>query len=226
MRNHENNSQAGRDWDSARCEAWIQRILHGDSALRHELVAHLWPFWLSRIATNRSMGRFRSSDDHVRNVATNLATKLTEPQSDALAQFAAWRRVNPNKDFGDWMRIVIANAVRDYVRGQLGSRRSTSDEPSPKLLLNEFATTPINEDVGIRPPFTDARTAQELLEFARARLTPERVQVLEHWLMGESLEGIAQAVKLDVEAARKQLRATLAVLRRHFLVAPELQRTL
>lgn len=198
------------------CEACVQRFVNGEEKARNELVAHLWPFWLSAIATNRSMGAYRSSEDHIHNVAVALAVKLGAPDSDALNQYRAWRAVNPEKNFGDWMRIVLANAVRDYVRAQLGSRRATADEPSPKQLLNEFAAAGQEREFGVRPPFTDARTARELLEFARNRLDPIRLRILEMWLVGETPEHIQATLQLPDDDARKLLRATLAVLRRHF----------
>ena len=86
-----------------------------------------------------------------------------------------------------------------------------------KRLLNDFAKSLPLDDMGKRPPITDAQTARQLLEFARERLPGDQLAALESWLQGASYEAIASSRGLDDTASAKKLvRAAVAVLRRHF----------
>jgi DNA-directed RNA polymerase specialized sigma24 family protein len=85
--------------------------------------------------------------------------------------------------------------------------------------LNEFASSPALEDLGVRPPLTAAQTARELIEFARSRLPAEQLALLEAWLEGASFDDMAREHGTTADEARKLVRAAVATLRRHF--APE-----
>jgi DNA-directed RNA polymerase specialized sigma24 family protein len=201
--------------DIARCEALAARAIGGDHEARQDLVQHLWPFWIETVRSSRSMGSLARSEDAVHNVVMSLIEKIGKPDTRALRLYTDWRARHPDKDFGDWMRIVTKNAVRDYVRDQLGPPAAPGDV-SVKRLLNEFASSSILDDHGVRPPFTAAQTARELLEFARSRLPVDQVRVLAAWLEGAQFEDIAADTGQTPEAARRAMRAAVATLRRHF----------
>lgn len=202
--------------DSARCEALAERGAAGDEGARRDLVEALWPSLLDLVRSSRSMGPLARSDDHVHEVATRLVEKLAGRDGHVLRTYAPWRERNAGRTFADWLRIVTKNATRDYVREQVGPRRGDPDEPSLKRLLNEFASSPALEELGVRPPLTAAQTARELLEFARARLPAQQLRVLASWLEGASFDDIGAETGTNGAEARKLLRAAVATLRRQF----------
>jgi DNA-directed RNA polymerase specialized sigma24 family protein len=202
--------------DSALCETLAARAIAGDAEAYQKLVQYLWPIWIALIRSSTSMGALASSDDHVRNVATRLTAKVGRPDGHGLRMFSLWRERHPEKTFVDWNRIVARNAVRDYVREQLGARPADPDQPSKKRLLNEFSTSAVIDELGIRPPVTAVQTARDLLTFAESRLAPDQARVLQRWLLDASFEDIAIELGLTADEVRKVLRAAIAVLRRHF----------
>jgi len=168
------------------------------------------------VRTNRSMGALARSDEHVHNVIGTLVEKLGRPDGRALLRYVEWQKAHGDRTFEDWIKIVTKNAIRDYVRRQIG-RPPTSDEAiTPTGLLNELAASPLVESLGVRPPITAAQTARELLEFANANLPAEQVAALRLWLDGADDDEIARAEKISPGEARKRLRAGVAVLRRRF----------
>jgi DNA-directed RNA polymerase specialized sigma24 family protein len=204
----------------------------GDQPARRRLLEGLWPVWTVMVRSSRSMGRFARSDDHVDAVVGALVEKIGRPDGRALRRYVDWRASRPDQTFADWIRIVTKNAVRDYLRDQLGtSSRTETGEPSAKRLLNEFAMSPAADaERGHRPPVTAAQTARELLDFGESRLPAEHFRVLHRWLAGESFEEIGRAEGQPAAEARRKIRAGIAVLRRHFAgpdggdVEPELDR--
>jgi DNA-directed RNA polymerase specialized sigma24 family protein len=198
------------------CERLVASASAGNRQASQELIQHLWPVWTALVRSSRSMGSLAHSDDHVRNVVTRLAGKVLDPDGRSLQSYGSWRQRHPDMNFDNWVRIVTANAIRDYLREQLGRRQSGSDEPSVKRLLNEFASSPVLEELGIRPPFTAAQTARELIEFGQRRLPPDQMRVLTLWLDGAGFEEIDDQLAVPAGQGRKLLRAALAVLRRHF----------
>jgi DNA-directed RNA polymerase specialized sigma24 family protein len=207
-------------FDVALCEALVAGAIGGDERARRELVEHLWPSWLEMVRGNRSMGSLAASEDAVHNVVMRLIEKVGSPDSRGLSLYRSWRERNPDRDFGDWIRIVTKNAVRDHVRERLGAS-ATPGEPSVKRLLNEFASSQALEELGARPPITAAQTARELLDFARARLPGEQLDVLRAWLDGDGFDEIAAARGQGADDVRRSLRAAVAVLRRHFAAGAE-----
>lgn len=192
------------------------RAIDGDPQARQMLVQDLWPFWIETVRHSRSMGSLARSEDAVHNVVIRMIEKIGRPGARALQQYPPWKRSHRGKDFGDWMRIVTKNVIRDYVREQLGAA-SPAGDISAKRLLNEFASSPAFEAHGVRPPFTAAQTARELLEFAKKWLPSEQFDVLSGWLEGARFEDLAD----DAEIARRLMRAAVATLRRHFGVQGE-----
>jgi DNA-directed RNA polymerase specialized sigma24 family protein len=197
------------------CEDLARKGSAGDRQACHDLVEHLWQSWVEMVRTNRSMGPLADSEDHVHNVVARLIDRLGQP-GGGLRRYPSWRESHPDRTFADWMRIVTANLVRDYVREQLGPRRSSASGPSPKRLLNEFTLYCSVEELGVRPPITLAQTARELMDFARSRLSPTQCRALELWLEGIEFGQIDQELGLAEGQARKLLRAGVATLRRHF----------
>jgi DNA-directed RNA polymerase specialized sigma24 family protein len=203
--------------DLARCEALAGKAADGDQAAWSEMVERLWPALGKLVQSSRSMGGARSEDD-VRDVQTKLLTKLGGRGGRGLKLYATWRGRHPDKTFEDWLRIVVKNAIRDSARQALGAS-GAKGEPSVKRLLNEFASSPALESIGVRPPITAAQTARQLLEFSRKFLPKEQYRALTRWLEGDSFEEIGESCEVTPEAARLLVRAAVAVLRRHFASA-------
>jgi RNA polymerase sigma factor (sigma-70 family) len=206
--------------DDRRCELLIKRSLAGDSAACGELVEYLWPFWLEMVQSNRAMRRLVNLEDGVHDVVVRLVEKLSQAEGRGFHSYLSWKERNGDKAFQDWLRIVTKNMIRDYLREQLGPQTSAG-EPSIKRLLNEFASAPVLEGLGIRPPVTLTQTARELLEFAGKRLKPIQLDVLSAWLKGASFEEIALELAVTQETARQDLRSAIAVLRRYFAGSDE-----
>jgi hypothetical protein len=162
------------------------------------------------------MGSLARSEDHVRNVAMHLMEKVCKPGSTHFDKYASWRLREPGKTLDDWTRIVVANQVRSYVREVLGVQTQGNDEPSAKRLLNEFVVADPTQVFGIRPPFTVAETAHELMEFARSRLSADQLAALEIWLVGGDYSEIEQQLAVAAGDGKRLVRAATAVLRRHF----------
>jgi hypothetical protein len=208
--------------DLERCEALVKRTNEGDSGAWKELVEILWPVWLKLVRNSRDMGSLAKAEDHVHNAVLDLIEKFGPERGTTLALYPAWRERNPDKTFEDWLRIVTAFTVRDYVRRALGRSRTKDPElPSAKRLLNEFVTSPAIDEVGgLRPAMTMAQTARELLTFAKSRLSADQYAGLIAWLEGAELDEIGAELSLrDPEGGRKVLRSAIAVLRRHFAPA-------
>jgi DNA-directed RNA polymerase specialized sigma24 family protein len=206
---------APRDPNDQRCERLVERTLAGDARAQRELIGHLWPAWLAQAGSSRSLGSLRRSEDSVRDIATRVAEKIGKPNG-ALRLYPHWREQHPEKSFGDWMRIVTSNVIRDYVREQLGSARLDEGEVSPKRLLNEFSSATTLDTAGVRPPYTAQETARQLLEYAERRLPPLQTTALALWLEGATFDEMSQSLGTDAAQARDLLRAAVAVLRRNF----------
>ena len=204
--------------DDSQWHALAARAAGGDEQARRGLLERLWPVWTEMVRSSRSMGSFARSEDHVDAVVGRLIEKIARPDGRALRRYLDWQASRRDQTFADWIRIVTKNAVRDYLRDQLGTGNPTqAGEPSAKRLLNEFATSPAAaEERGHRPPVTAAQTARELLDFAASRLPAGHLRALRHWLAGATFEEIGRAEGEPPAEARRKLRAGIAVLRRHF----------
>jgi hypothetical protein len=202
--------------DVALCERLVVRALAGDDAAMRELVEHLWPRWLEQARASKSMGSLSHSEDHVHEVATRIAERIGRKRAHGLRLYSHWREAHVDKDFGDWMRIVGANVVREYVREQMGHARVHDGEVSRKRLLNEFTRSLYVGEIGIRPPFTEKQAAREAIEFARTRLPPDQFRALALWLEGGRFEEMDRALGTTAGGSRKLMRAGVATLRAHF----------
>lgn len=198
----------------------MARAAEGDDTAWRALVEHLWPFWQHAVRTSRAMGPLARGEDHIHDVVAALVEKLGPENGAALGLYPAWRAANPDKTFEDWIRIVTAYAVRDHVRRALGRSKARDPEiPSPKRLLNELVTSPLADDpaFAVHPSMTTAQTAKTLLTWARNRLAADQTRALMMWMEGAEFDEIGEALTGgDAEAARRLLRAGVAVLRRHF----------
>lgn len=205
-------------FDPERCDDLARRAAAGDETAWALLLQEVWPFLVRTVGTSRSMGRLAKSEDHIRNVVTAVVDKLGSSERRGLGLYVPWRERNTGKTFEDWLRIVTANAVRDYVRHEAGDALSREQAvPSIKRFLNEFRTSPALESLGVRPPITATQTAQQLLRFAERKLPPEQLEALRLWLDGAGYDEIAMDIPAaDAEAARKLVRAAVGTLRRHF----------
>jgi DNA-directed RNA polymerase specialized sigma24 family protein len=192
-------------------DALAERAAAGDREALSQWVEQLWPFLVKLVRSNSSMRPLAASDDHVHNVVQRAIEKI----SAGVGSYVRWKGAHPEKAIFDWIRIVTKNAMRDYVRAQLGPRLP-SDQPSVKRLLNEFSSSEQLDERGHRPPFTAAQTARELFEFAQRHLTPPQLGALSRWLEGQSFDEIAGQLGIASDAAAPLLHAGIAVLRRHF----------
>jgi len=203
--------------DETEYEVLARAAAAGSGEARQRLVEQLWPYWLNRVRTRKSMRVLSQVDDHVHNVVARLVQKLLAPAT--LESYARWRAVQPDARFMQWLNQVTDNEATDYVRSVAGRARPdapTDEGPSAKLLLNEFATSPLLEELGIRPRNTALQTAHELLEFARHRLPSDQLNAVTSWLQGDTDEEIAVALGVGVDIARALRRAAVARLRREF----------
>ncbi len=197
-------------------EGLARRAATGDGGAFRALMAALWDPCLGLVRSSRAMRS--SSEDDAREVVTELMEKLERDDHRALKLYVDWAARHPDKDFSDWLKITVANVVRDHLRDRRGAEAGRApNEPSAKRLLNELARTFPLEDVGERPPVTDAQTARQLLEFARGRLAKGQLSALQDWLQGKSYDAIAGDLSLrSPDEAKRLVRAAVAVLRRQF----------
>ena len=197
-------------------EPLARRVAAGDAAAFRALFELLWEPCL-RFARGQSALRGASEDD-VREVVTRFIAKLEQEEHRALQLYLDWATRHPEKTFADWLKIALSNAARDYGRELRGGEaRAVPGEPSAKRLLNELAKQLPLDDVGVRPPVTDAQTARQLLEFAQRELPQDQRTALLEWLQGASFEMIAESSALpSPEDAKRLVRAAVAVLRRQF----------
>lgn len=210
-------------FDLEACEALVARACDNDDEAWRTLVETLWPVWRVWVGRSHTMGSLARSQDHVDDVVAELIDKLSPHGGAALGLYGAWRELNADKTFEDWIRIVTSYTVRDYVRRALGrSRAREPGLPSQKRLINELYASPAIDEVGgARPAYTAAQMARQLLEFARDRLTPEQYGALTLWLAGADFDEIAAELGTgDAEDGRRLLRAAVATLRRRFVGDP------
>jgi hypothetical protein len=57
------------------------------------------------------MGALRESEDECRAVAVKVLSRLEKNDFRALRLVAPWLAAHPDKDLGDWIRIVAVNRV-------------------------------------------------------------------------------------------------------------------
>jgi hypothetical protein len=188
-------------------ERWVADALAGDEASWVKLLGHLWDQVESHVNNSRMMGQLRGSIDDRREVVSRVFARLRRNDFRALRTYDAWLARNRDKTFGDWLAILTANQIRDYVTERIGSW---------KRLINTLAESlEDNDDPSGRPPITNEIAATELLAHARAHLAEDQLVALTHWLAGHDFAEIAALAGLAGEGvARARVRAALARLRR------------
>lgn len=203
------------DLDDPRCEALARAAAAGDEVAAGELGSVLWPHWLRLAEANRALRAVGNVDDGARDVAVALLDGLARPASPKLLAYVRWQTENPGRAFPDWIRIVTANAARDHARRVRA--RGGASSPSAARLTNDLVAAAWAHEPFVRPAYTDARTAAELLAFAQGRVPETQLAVMLRWLAGASVTEIAAELALaDTEAATRLLRAAVATLRRAF----------
>jgi hypothetical protein len=206
---------AGADGDVDRL---IGRALAGDEPAWMRLLAMLWQRVDTCVGHSRRMGQLRGSADDRREVTSRVFARLRRNDLRALRTFPAWQERNRDKTFDDWLAIVVANVIRDYVAERLGD---TDDAGRGlKRLIGTLAETLDGADDDgreprLRPAITNAIAAAELLAFARATLPVDQLAALTRWLGGDDFSEIAATQGwASATVARATLRAALARLRR------------
>jgi DNA-directed RNA polymerase specialized sigma24 family protein len=207
------------DAQEAAWEGLALRGANGDEAARRLLTEQLWPVWIQRVRSRKALRLLGGSEDHVHNVVARLVQKLLDPR--VLQSFEAWRQSATNAAFRGWLLRVTDNEVHDYVRGVAGrvvesDDDGSADEPSPKLLLNEFSGSSLIEQFGQRPPNTEFQTALELVRFAETCLPDAQTRALSLWLQGASDDDVDVSMSLERGVGRALRRAAIARLRREF----------
>lgn len=210
----------GKVLDSPRCEAIARAVVSGDHEAFHELVAQLWPFLGLALSRSRALGSRRTSQDVIRELQTRAIEKLRRNEFRTLQQYFAWKTLNADKAFEDWLRIVTANLVRSYLRGELALARSGgSSAPTPNQLFRDFFEAMGEREPGVRPPVTPVQTARQILEFSRAHLPRDQSRALELWLEGFEFSEIGTEIGGATDPndlGRRLVRAACATLRRRF----------
>ena len=168
------------------CEELARQAASGDDESRQKLIEYLWPHWLDLVRGSFSMGSLANSQDHVYEVATRLVAKSSEKRGRALQLYVSWHETH----FGGRARPQ-ADLERVHVGSDCGrAGRSTPD--------------------------AQEQIARELIEFAKTRLPTDQIRALAAWLEGGSFEDIDTQLRLSPGQGHRLLRATVAVLRRHF----------
>jgi hypothetical protein len=120
--------------------ACVPRVIGGDGAAWQELVTRLEPLLIELLRRSRTLGPLRHSVDDCRAVMTSVLERLSKDDHRGLRLFWPWADANPEKDFGDWLRMVTVNLARDHVSSRLGvAERAADDVPLNKRMLNTLA---------------------------------------------------------------------------------------
>ncbi len=195
-------------------DALAKSALDGDRVAMTQLAEALWPF--ASAAAKKSQSREALDEAH--ELFAELLERLEQGDMAALRSYLPWKTRHPEKRFADWVRIVVANLQRDRVRARVGrTPQGASQLPTQKRVLNELASLEPLDQVGYRPPVTNAQTAREILEFAAKHLPPLQARALSAWASGESFAELQSSMGVDSEeGAVRLVRAALATLRRQF----------
>jgi hypothetical protein len=207
--------------DLASLVGYVPRVVDGDVSAWQELVARLEPHLIHLLRRSRTLGPLRRNPDDCRAVLINVLERLQKDDYRGLRLFQPWVEANPEKDFGDWIRIVTVNIARDHVSSRLGvAQRGPDEAPLNKRMLNSLASLLPGDDdhrLAFRPLMTHEQLARELLEYAARSLDPAQFRALRRWLDGASFDELAAELGLATPRdADKLVRAALARLRRHF----------
>jgi DNA-directed RNA polymerase specialized sigma24 family protein len=196
--------------DEASAERLITTVAAGERA-RSALMALVWEWLLTFVRSSQTMRARSRYEDEVHNVATLALGKIVE----GLGSYPEWRRQHPDKTLSDWLRIVATNAVRSYLRQQLGPPDEAGDV-TRKNVLAEWIELDAAREPSHRPPRTLTETARELAEYAAGHLPAIQLQALRAWLEGATFDEIADQLVVSDEDASRVVHSAIATLRRHF----------
>ncbi len=201
--------------------SYVPRVVGGDDAAWQELVVQLESHLMALLRRSRTLGPMRHNVDDCRAVMISVLERLKKDDYRGLRLFQPWVAANPNKDFGDWIRIVTVNLARDHVSSRLGAtERADGEPPLNKRMLNTLASLlPTDDDprLAFRPLMTNDQLARELMEYAARALDPTQLRALHLWIEGASFEELAAELELPrPQDANRLVRAALAKLRRRF----------
>ncbi|MEO8705650.1 MAG: hypothetical protein ABI867_36805 [Kofleriaceae bacterium] len=210
--------------DLASLAVHVPHVVGGDAAAWEELVVRLEPLLIQLLRRSRTLGPLRHSVDDCRAVMISVLERLSKDDFRGLRLFSPWADVHPDKDFGDWIRIVTVNIARDHMSARLGdaARSGASDDKTPlnKRMLHTLASLlPADDDyrLAFQPSMTNVQMARELLEYAARSLESTQLRALRRWMDGASHDELARELGLaSPRDADKLVRAALARLRRHF----------
>jgi hypothetical protein len=203
--------------DEQACQEMLRAIADGTIAFEDGMTV-LWPSCLALARRGRALRGIGASDDDVREVGVRTLERLGGGSARAMGLLDDWLSRHPGKDPVDWLRIVVANIARDYVRARVGGRPVDPEERlNLKARLNVCVLSLTEGDGASRPPFTAASTAREVVAYAKKELPEDQGAALSSWLMGAGFEEIGEDLGLaGPEEAKKLLRAAVASLRRRF----------
>lgn len=202
------------------CEQALRSVASGALAFG-EAFGTLWPFCVSFAQRSRALRGIRANEDDVREVAVKTLERLGQDSARAIRTVPDWLARNPGKSASDWLRVVVANAARDYVRARAGARPADPEEGlNLKARLNVCVLSLSEDDGSARPPYTAIQTARQVIEFASGHLPADQARALSLWLTGAGFDEMADELELESgEEARKLMRSAVASLRREFVKA-------
>ncbi len=186
----------------------LRALLGGDETAWPRLLERLWPDVERQVARSRSLGPMRASADDRNEVVSLVFTRLRRDGYRALRLHGDWQRRHPDKGFGDWLAIVTANVLRDYVSTRLAGGTAV------ERLIDTLTESMDERGGSYRPPYTSTAAAHELLDRAERSLPPDQLGPLASWLRGHEFEEIATMHNLvDGRQAQAKVRAALGRLR-------------
>jgi DNA-directed RNA polymerase specialized sigma24 family protein len=206
--------------DAEAADGLLRAVRSTSDPAWRELAALLWPELLGLVGANAAMVSLAATEDHVREAALLVLEKLGRRDCRGARLYVAWREANPDRDAGDWLRIVATNVARDYARERRGRASTGPDGRRPdKRQLEVLATLlPDGDDLPAATTMsaTSRHAARELAAFASGRLPTDQGRALAAWLAGASFEELGRDLGLeDAATAKRLVRAAVASLRRH-----------
>jgi DNA-directed RNA polymerase specialized sigma24 family protein len=204
--------------DDEACSQLFARVKSTSDPAWRELVELLWPELTRLVRASRAMVALAQSDDHVHNAALLVLEKVSSDGFRAARLARAWTEAHPGKTLGDWLRIVTANAARDYARARTRKSGSGALAVDRRLVSSLASLLPDEDELGPASMLsqTSGYAARELARWADRELPPEQRAALACWLKGASFEEIATEIgAIDEAAAKRVVRAAVAALRRH-----------
>ncbi len=210
-------------FDEARCRELCGRARSTADPAWRELIGLLWPELERQLLAGKTLRGLGRSDDHARNVAVLVLEKLGRDHCRALGLYETWAAARPEKTFGDWLRIVVTNTARDYLRERKGRAARTEEAAAggaidKRLLHSLAALLPDEDDLPAASALSQSSSyaAKQLLAWAEGHLSEDQREALRLWLAGDSFEEMASSLGVaDAAASKRVLRAAVATLRRH-----------